>query len=175
MVRLLRRSFWLVVWFVFVASVGMWVHSYWATDYVFWTSEVKRGALVLELVGSRGDCLLLKRESGGGSNEVSGLLHFSDEPTDSTPYAFFLTSDTHVGPLFLGRNEIHFGVELRYWIITLLFGLVLAGREGYCLLSKMRQRRRRMLCLCMNCGYDLRATPERCPECGTQPSKTGHR
>ena len=59
-----------------------------------------------------------------------------------------------------------------WWLITpLWFWLVafavLPARSCACALTK---RRRICNASCPTCGYDLRATPDRCPECGGVPA-----
>jgi hypothetical protein len=52
------------------------------------------------------------------------------------------------------------------WFATLLFGALPALR------LYRRVRRPHPPGLCLACDYDLRATPGRCPECGTIPPAT---
>jgi hypothetical protein len=54
-------------------------------------------------------------------------------------------------------------LSLPLWPIATLFtGLVLIGP----VIRYARRARRRRQNLCVACGYDLRGTPESCPECG---------
>ena len=54
-----------------------------------------------------------------------------------------------------------------YWSLTAAAGALRAWRLG-ATLAGHRTRRRRRRGLCPSCGYDVRATPDRCPECGNQ-------
>ena len=51
-------------------------------------------------------------------------------------------------------------------LIGLFACLPLARTAGWAV-RHVRARRRRGARLCVSCGYDLRGTPGRCPECGT--------
>src|SRR5688500_4809901 len=61
--------------------------------------------------------------------------------------------------------------HLPYWFLLLLFA---SGGLPLILQLRARQRRARRLRLhqCLSCGYALRGTPDRCPECGAaSPAK----
>ena len=50
-----------------------------------------------------------------------------------------------------------------FWIPTLLFAALFLFCRPF---HFHRRRKRKKLGLCVKCGYDLRASKERCPECG---------
>jgi hypothetical protein len=52
------------------------------------------------------------------------------------------------------------------------FAMILIGWPAFQLAAGLlRTRRRRRLGLCLQCGYNLQATPQRCPECGMEAGK----
>jgi hypothetical protein len=64
-------------------------------------------------------------------------------------------------PIFVGQVVC----SVPYWPVWLL---TLPGTIGLCVKTtrSMRTRRRNRAHLCTACGYDLRASKDRCPECG---------
>jgi hypothetical protein len=70
-------------------------------------------------------------------------------------------------PLYFGRQWV---VSVSWWLVALV-ACVLPTVRG--VRAWARARRRAALGRCARCGYDLRATPERCPECGTAAGTAG--
>jgi len=69
------------------------------------------------------------------------------------------------GPAPTNSNGLQGGwfAALPYWPLIAMTAVVPLSR----FIRAIRKRRRDTTGLCVVCGYDLRATPERCPECGT--------
>lgn len=82
--------------------------------------------------------------------------------------------DENSGNVILGLSPLAGGsanMDIRFvcipiWFLVMLTTLPLVvGRA----LRAVARRRRVRAGLCPKCGYDLRATPDRCPECGAVP------
>jgi hypothetical protein len=67
---------------------------------------------------------------------------------------------------FAGWDEpvVTRSLVLPHWFLAVVFAALPIKWQ-------LRRRRRAAPGLCSSCGYDLRATPDRCPECGTISSR----
>lgn len=68
----------------------------------------------------------------------------------------------------MSNTGAYWGVSIPFWLPLMFAASIpmwIAGRA-------LRRRKRIGAGLCPICGYDLRATPDRCPECGQPISAT---
>ena len=165
-----------------VAVGVLWVRSYWVADALArqWTYT---------LVGagtSRGGALLYTLSGPpiptGKKLVPYGVRHTTHEPSDLDDS--FVQLGFSADPFGSFRYDVGPGVSSRgtrlheVTVRALGFPLwcpfaVTALLPAIWLNTLVRQRRRKKLRLCASCGYDLRASPERCPECGTPATTKG--
>lgn len=157
-----------------IATAMLWVRSYFVGE---WLGK--------RYLAQRADCIAAtdwRIWTGRGSVEVSvrwfrwGTL--ADWPTEARGEWRWVRDGSPAdvaaaGPLPSPLNRIGFGVRwdatsdgmfdravaVPLWLVCLLLGVNPAVR--------LYRRVRRRNGICPSCGYDIRATADRCPECGT--------
>lgn len=163
-----------------IVMVALWVRSYWYQDTIFVDLQTRGHVIASSSVG----CLWCGHWAEPDHGRAKGRVQYvSSElawlPSIRGPQAYTFVYprrsvfpwrdawEWRTRPPFLPPGESDFAVGCPHWFAALLFAWVVAVRFAF-LWRKRRFRRRRLAeRKCTTCGYDLRATPERCSECGT--------
>jgi hypothetical protein len=167
---------WAISLMFLIAVVGIWIRSHVALDECTfrWNVYAFGNRRSLHLRSDRGGFQIVWQKDTGFPQSFDGV--YWPEIT----YEHFLPSEER----FVSR------ASKAYWFsfaansnqnfkFYVLFGpiwpiAILAAILPALWLARARRSRKRVVAgLCSNCGYDLRASPERCPECGTPARSPG--
>jgi hypothetical protein len=156
-----------------VAVCVLWVRSYWVTD-LWWFTRAGWALGVEVPIGSIN--FAWRTYSEPPELIPLGFRHITHRPPQDV--SFWSHTHPHFGRTdFDGVSAGGYGfgctfdriggdriddVTLPLWFVTLCT-LVAPGTHG---LRAVRRNAHRRSGRCPSCGYDLRATPDRCPECG---------
>jgi hypothetical protein len=163
----------LVLW---IATLALWVRSDRSTDVIYysaWSSGIT-------ILSTRGRVDLIHFPYVPDAKLAGFVPSFHTSPFDEFHGVGSHSLDLMVpdsGGWFLGFGFIA-GNSLQYrrvraiwcphWFLVLLFAIL----PAFYLRGMLRSRRRHREGLCPVCGYDRRATPDRCPECGLATENT---
>jgi len=114
-----------------LATVGLWVRSYWA-------------APAMQMRGWQIWCVRGTIKASNGPRVMAHVITHG-EPDLAHPAISYVERSVHCGVVATATALLP-----AWWLVG----------------PRRTLRRRRKLGLCERCGYDLRASPGRCPECG---------
>ena len=153
-----------------LAVTGLWARGYWRYDLL----GCRFGTTSWMLGSYRGHLLWATGTADGGEGRAEWYGHESGTGLDAAGVWQFLRTNAAwnvAGFSYTGAVDKDLPVSVLItpsWSLALLLGVL----PGMLLLRSRRRRVRLRENLSPSCGYDLRATPDRCPECGTIAATT---
>jgi hypothetical protein len=163
---------------LFVATCVLWGLSYWRSFGVgtvsLRESPLGRTTVTRTLTVDSGAVLVAHDSSGpdGITPQQRRIdlayepgIHWWNERSDGYPSLRGHTSVLGIGAVRTHRSLYGIPVDEQAVIVPLWLPSALFGALALPLLRRFGKRGRGGHC--HQCGYDLRATPDRCPECGT--------
>jgi len=163
-----------------VATVALWVRSYWRYD------GYADYSVGIDLTSVSGRLLFIRVR---GLRQTGEETHGFWSESSSSPRGGFVASLFDARPLDSFANRAGFGyvnrpvaesvpglfaLSVPHWFVILLTAIApimwLHHRRRMRLIAHRHATQR-----CPTCGYDLRATPARCPECGAVPAAAAAR
>ena len=163
--------------------VASWIRSCTTVDAVYWLRPAQtsggagydvwrvgseRGRLSLTFYRSTGMWQISSPTSWAQAGEWG--MHWvhrvaGDESSDNPPPALWRRLGFDFSNRFSkDQFDAFWSVSAPHWAVLVPFG---AAPLAF-MAARVRRRHRRSRGLCPACGYDMRATPERCPECGAK-------
>jgi hypothetical protein len=174
-----------------IALCVLWVRSYWYEDYAIRgsasgvrTFRSREGTIVLSIndvpyMHSSWQSGLIDRNRPWGLPSPSSpapawehlyRLGFTHRYSVAAPNANATARFAAIGRPVPPMTHLRY-IGVPYWLMVALLGAGPVLR----IVASFARRRRQHRGYCRTCGYDLRATPDRCPECGAAAAAKGDR
>jgi hypothetical protein len=169
-----------------VGTAVLWVRSYWRCDGVGYARVFVVGVgITRNMLSSQEGTVALHRvvrRERDSSSPMWGDLGWTIR-NDPVRKGAAIAEAKQFGRVLFGFGFVHrvasgpaTNVSLEstsllapHWSFVLVFAAFPTFVLATAIRRRRRRRRRRRADVCATCGYDLRATPDRCPECGTRP------
>jgi len=169
------------------ATTGLWIRSYWVSD--LWTVQWNRtedhqhhilAVFSLQVCSTKGGVEAVRGTGTASVNfrEVIDVGHVAGRAYPLIFQSMNRTISERLGFRFVREQSswvlglwVSGGtktlINFPFWFPATVF----ATLPTLWLVHTRRRIKARNTNSCPVCGYDLRATPDRCPECGTVPKK----
>jgi hypothetical protein len=163
------------------AACVLWVRSYWLADLV--TSRRLDGGWSVQSARGRVTLGVERSDRSGWPAEWYGVKYIraKDPSVYDTGVAGLGALNVDAGDTFelwerwglgwgkwqgRGNGPMIAMAIVPLWCVAAVTAVLPLGWTTLGWRSRVRARRRQRTGLCAGCGYDLRASPKRCPECG---------